>query len=225
MTDTTDNATQIERADLNDYCFLRTVIPEIQDSDIVLPDLIDALTPIKKGFRIPKGEIATAAPYHGVLIYGPARTLRALFALSVYLPKCNEEDLRAYTLRVYSVWASFRAEVEDGVIDTSREKTTWEAVKPEALAMLIQTVSGYAWLASPHGVLSSSSDVLAFAEQMLEASCPKWLMGWRRNARSTDERTWITGVMPFSGVGDSIFVVAPNLATDRRLGGAIAESW
>ena len=32
-------------------------------------------------------------------------------------------------------------------------------------------------------------------------------MGWRRNARSTDERTWLVSVFPKTGVGDSMFLV------------------
>ncbi|UNW11298.1 hypothetical protein MP631_12365 [Xanthomonas phaseoli pv. phaseoli] len=35
---------------------------------------------------------------------------------------------------------------------------------------------------------------------------PRWLMGWRRNARSTDDRTTIATVVPRVGVGDSIFL-------------------
>ncbi|RQV60321.1 SAM-dependent DNA methyltransferase [Burkholderia cenocepacia] len=35
---------------------------------------------------------------------------------------------------------------------------------------------------------------------------PRWLMGWRRNARSTDDRTTIATVIPRVGVGDSIFL-------------------
>ncbi|MBA8885203.1 Eco57I restriction-modification methylase domain-containing protein [Dokdonella fugitiva] len=33
-----------------------------------------------------------------------------------------------------------------------------------------------------------------------------WLMGWRRNARATDERTTIATVMPMSAQGDSVFL-------------------
>ena len=37
----------------------------------------------------------------------------------------------------------------------------------------------------------------------------QWLMGWRRNCRSTDERTCIAGVTPTAGIGDSIFLMTP----------------
>jgi len=37
-----------------------------------------------------------------------------------------------------------------------------------------------------------------------------WLMGWRRNARSTDERTLIAAATPSFGVGDSLFLLCPE---------------
>jgi len=37
-----------------------------------------------------------------------------------------------------------------------------------------------------------------------------WLMGWRRNARATDERTTIATVMPLSAQGDSVFLWLVN---------------
>lgn len=46
----------------------------------------------------------------------------------------------------------------------------------------------------------------------------QWLMGWRRNARATDERTTIATVMPASAQGDSVFLwlndasITPELA-------------
>lgn len=43
---------------------------------------------------------------------------------------------------------------------------------------------------------------------------PRWLIGWRRNARSTDERTTIATVMPRTAQGDSIFLFSfPSTAT------------
>ncbi|MFC5755872.1 Eco57I restriction-modification methylase domain-containing protein [Rhizobium sp. GCM10022189] len=34
-----------------------------------------------------------------------------------------------------------------------------------------------------------------------------WLVGWRRNARATDERTMISSILPRVGIGDSIFLL------------------
>lgn len=40
----------------------------------------------------------------------------------------------------------------------------------------------------------------------------QWLMGWRRFARSTDERTFIANFLPAFGVGDSLFLALSNEA-------------
>ncbi len=37
-----------------------------------------------------------------------------------------------------------------------------------------------------------------------------WLLGWRRSSRSTDERTFISAVLPRVGVGDSVFLLLPG---------------
>jgi hypothetical protein len=37
----------------------------------------------------------------------------------------------------------------------------------------------------------------------------RWLMGWRRNSRSTDERTCIVSIAPAYGIGDSHFLMTP----------------
>ena len=38
----------------------------------------------------------------------------------------------------------------------------------------------------------------------------QWLLGWRKIARSTDERTLVPFIVPMSGVGDSAFVATAN---------------
>lgn len=45
-----------------------------------------------------------------------------------------------------------------------------------------------------------------FLHAWMDRRSPRWLMGWRRNARSTDERTTIATVMPRSAQGDSVFL-------------------
>lgn len=57
----------------------------------------------------------------------------------------------------------------------------------------------------------------------MDRRSPRWLMGWRRNARSTDERTTIATAMPRTAQGDSIFLFsfpssAPTLACAAFLG-------
>lgn len=74
----------------------------------------------------------------------------------------------------------------------------------------------------PHQGLGLSSDELAHLQALqtpgsahmaldwlnawMDRRSPRWLMGWRRNARSTDERTTIATVMPRSAQGDSMFL-------------------
>lgn len=44
----------------------------------------------------------------------------------------------------------------------------------------------------------------------------QWLLGWRRNARSNDERTMIADVMPLSAIGDSIFLLCSNRGSNEQ---------
>ena len=48
--------------------------------------------------------------------------------------------------------------------------------------------------------------MLAFAEELLFRASPRWMTGCRKIARSTDERTLVCGVFPFSAAGDSLQV-------------------
>lgn len=43
-----------------------------------------------------------------------------------------------------------------------------------------------------------------------------WLMGWRRNARSNDERTTIADVIPLTAVGDSIFLFCSDRSAKKQ---------
>jgi len=46
----------------------------------------------------------------------------------------------------------------------------------------------------------------ALLDDWMDRRSPQWLMGWRRNARTTDERTTIATVMPRTAQGDSVFL-------------------
>ena len=54
--------------------------------------------------------------------------------------------------------------------------------------------------------LLSNNEVLIFAEKLLFRASPRWMTGCRKIARSTDERTLLCGVFPFSAAGDSLQV-------------------
>ena len=49
--------------------------------------------------------------------------------------------------------------------------------------------------------------ILDMAERLIDRKQPRWLMGWRQNSRSSDERTYINALLPKIGVGHSVFLV------------------
>lgn len=61
------------------------------------------------------------------------------------------------------------------------------------------------------------SNPLDLAWAIIARKQPRWLMGWRRNARSTDERTYIATTIPRFGAGDSIFLWHSNVASNPHL--------
>ena len=63
-------------------------------------------------------------------------------------------------------------------------------------------------------IRDAPSDPVELTGALIDRKQPRWLMGWRRNARSTDERTWVVDVFPPCGVGDSLFVLHPNAAKE-----------
>ncbi|WP_310643560.1 Eco57I restriction-modification methylase domain-containing protein [Limnohabitans sp.] len=72
-----------------------------------------------------------------------------------------------------------------------------------------------AWMRVWNGLSSEGTRVGALLTQVdvwMQRRSPKWLMGWRRNARATDERTTIATVMPLSGQGDSMFLWTASTA-------------
>ena len=91
-------------------------------------------------------------------------------------------------------------------MSNERHGTAWYAVDSRAEQNVLDFTADYSHLPAPSGPLHDRDSVLALAERWLQAACPQWLMGWRRNARATDERTTITTVMPLSAQGDSVFL-------------------
>lgn len=96
----------------------------------------------------------------------------------------------------------------------ARNATAWYAVDAEAERSMLSFTASYAeQLPAPSGPLPDAAAVLALAERWLEASCPKWLMGWRDICRSNDERTVIAGLIPTVGVGNKmpLFLFGPSI--------------
>ena len=57
------------------------------------------------------------------------------------------------------------------------------------------------------GILRDARSLLTAARVLLDLRTPSWLIGWRRNCRSTDARTMIADAMPRAGIGDSVFLL------------------
>lgn len=71
---------------------------------------------------------------------------------------------------------------------------------------------------NPNIIGGKNSDQLSaeweqIANTILAKRRRQWVMGWRRNARNTDERSMIATTMPAYGIGDSIFLLATSEAT------------
>ena len=90
--------------------------------------------------------------------------------------------------------------------------TAWYAVDPSALRESFALCASYAELLDSVPSLRSKDEALVFAEKLLSRASPRWLMGWRDIARSTDERTVVGGVFSISAVGNNI----PVWATDSE---------
>ena len=93
-----------------------------------------------------------------------------------------------------------------------RSSTAWYAADPSALRASFVSFAPYFELLDCVPSLQSKDDALTFAEELLSRASPRWLMGWRDIARSTDERTVLGGVFPFSAVGNNL----PVWATDSE---------
>ncbi|MFL1404628.1 Eco57I restriction-modification methylase domain-containing protein [Marinobacter sp. M1N3S26] len=57
---------------------------------------------------------------------------------------------------------------------------------------------------------SAEQDYALLVEDRLVNRSPKYLIGWRRNARSNDERTLIADLLHLTAAGDSLFTMKPK---------------
>jgi len=60
---------------------------------------------------------------------------------------------------------------------------------------------------------AGDTDLLAAFETLAREESPGWLMGWRRNTNTTNERTTISTVFPCVAAGDSIFLFSSTQTT------------
>lgn len=64
--------------------------------------------------------------------------------------------------------------------------------------------------------IEQEQDVWSVLWSLLEARKPKYLINWRRNCRSNDERTLISSVLPLAGIGDSLFTMHPDFGISAQ---------
>lgn len=57
---------------------------------------------------------------------------------------------------------------------------------------------------------SATENYRGLVEERLKGRSPKYLIGWRRNARSNDERTLIADLLQLTAAGDSLFIMKPK---------------
>ena len=96
------------------------------------------------------------------------------------------------------------AESIDEITAEPRSSTVWHVVEPSALRASFVSFAPYAELLDSVPSLQSKDKALTFAEDLLSRASPRWLMGWRDIARSTDERTVVAGVFPFAAVSNKL---------------------
>ncbi len=109
----------------------------------------------------------------------------------------------------------------DHLVSAASEETAWYEVDTNSLDTMMRTVANYRWRPQVPGKLANKSDVLAYAYAILDASCPKWLTGWRDITNATNERTVIFGCMPRAAVGHTcplMFVDAMPKLTAALIG-------
>lgn len=96
------------------------------------------------------------------------------------------------------------AEPLDKIKTGPRSSTAWYAVDPRALLQSFASFEPYGELVDSVPPLRTEDEALAFAEELLSRASPRWLMGWRDITNSTNERTVVGGVFPFSAVGNNL---------------------
>ena len=96
------------------------------------------------------------------------------------------------------------AEPIDKIKTGPRSSTAWYAVDPHALVQSFASLEPYAEHLHSVPPLRTEDEALAFAEELLSRASPRWLMGWRDITNSTNERTVVGGVFPFSAVGNNL---------------------
>jgi hypothetical protein len=125
--------------------------------------------------------------------------------VAAYWLGCGEEPSRK---RLGQVLGSSYADIPD-------DWAAWKALAPLALEQP-PTEEDFR-------LIRESDTALSILDELLDAKSPRWLMGWRDIARSTDERTVIASVVPMTATGDTLLLMFPNATETRRFSGLLAD--
>jgi hypothetical protein len=106
----------------------------------------------------------------------------------------------------------------DEIVESQNKGTCWYDVDVRLIGAHIRRVTGLGWLRSPEAALKTEDELLRYGQEMLNASLPRWLMGWRDIARATDERTVIATVFPRVGVGHVLPLMFSETSPKFRAG-------
>ena len=87
-----------------------------------------------------------------------------------------------------------------------RASTAWYAVDATVMRESFAFCAPYFELLELESIpsLLSKDEALVFGEELLLRASPRWLMGWREFTNTTNERTVVGGVFPFSAVGNNL---------------------
>ncbi len=108
--------------------------------------------------------------------------------------------------------AQLPAEAIDKLKAGPNEITSWYDIDPFRFDGLIADAERWRVDLANIPSLRSEAVAIAYAEVLLLAAMPRWLMGWRDIARATDKRTLISGVVPPTACGDKFLLMMPGHA-------------
>ena len=96
-------------------------------------------------------------------------------------------------------------------VDTGPQNiTAWYAVDEAAVSGTLEFAARYRHLFEPMPRLRNEDDAHTCAEEWLQQTTPRWLIGIRNVTNTTNERTAVGGVLPLSAVGNSLPVWASS---------------
>lgn len=99
---------------------------------------------------------------------------------------------------------------------------TLDATDLEHLKGLAQAKE-YPFSEADQAILESHPTAQDAGEALLESRTPRWFLGWRRISLVTNQRTFLSSILPRSGVGDSFFLMFSKISDPRLLAILVAS--